>query len=81
MGSCIRTLSLNFLFHSAKVGTEESVKNFVVDLIPHPKQVRLAPTFQVPFILCKQLRDKWPPHQFSVFLDSLFLNGAVAHSF
>ena len=40
---------------------------------------RLAPTFQVPYILCERLHLAFPDHHFIVFLDNLFLNISVAH--
>ena len=41
--------------------------------------VHLAPTQQVPLVLCEQVRQFYPVQRFLVFLDNLFLNINVAH--
>ena len=49
--------ALDWLFHSAKCSAEQTVKSLVVDLMPPLMQAKLAPTFQVPYLLCKQLSN------------------------
>lgn len=41
--------------------------------------VQLAPTRQVPMVLCQHVRDLFPEQQYLVSLDNLFLNIFVAH--
>ena len=67
-----------FSFHSKHENDEGMPPS---RLAPQPDplpSIHLAPTQQVPLYLCEQVRQFYNQH-FLVFLDSLFLNIAVAH--
>ena len=69
-----------WLFHSHREGTETIGKTTrPFSQMPGMDEAYLAPTFQVPVELCRQIRKAWPHLQFIVFLDNLFLNVPVAH--
>ena len=71
----------DFIFHSAIHGPEESKKSGLkAQQISPLKPVSLAPTYQVPLLLCQHLHELHPDRKFLVFLDNLFLNVNLAHA-
>lgn len=68
-----------FRFHSGFENDEGITSSRTVAQIEPLPPVKLAPTFQVPLVLCEQVRHIHPEQQFLVFLDNLFLNVKVAH--
>jgi len=68
-----------FRCHSGSESSEGIFKTRqFVQIEPLPS-VTLAPTFQVPLVLCQHVRDLYPEQHYLVFLDNLFLNVEVAH--
>ena len=71
----------DFLFHSAIYGLEGSKKSGLKAKQIDPLQpVQLAPTFQVPYLLCQRLSKRHLDRRHLVFLDNLFLNINLAHT-
>ena len=68
-----------FRFHSGIESSEDMVKPRRFPQVDPLPPVILAPTFQVPIILCQHVRNLHPEQQYLVFLDNLFLNIEVAH--
>jgi Transposase IS4 len=68
-----------FRFHSGVDGSENMTRRQRVEQISPLKPVWLAPTFQVPVVLCSDVHQIQPKRQFLVFLDNLFLTVDVAH--
>ena len=67
-----------FRFHSGCEGSEgmNKPRQFEQHELP---PIQLAPQFQVPIVLCQQVRTLHPEQQYLVFLDNLFLNIHIAH--
>ena len=68
-----------FRFHSGYENDEGILATRTVPQIDPLPPTKLAPTYQVPLVLCEQVRQVYPEQQFLVFLDNLFLNIYVAH--
>ena len=65
--------------HSGLESSEGMAKSRRYQQFSDRGTVPLAPTHQVPMVLCQHVRDLFPEQQYLVFLDNLFLNVLVAH--
>jgi hypothetical protein len=63
----------SFRFHSGVEGAEDMPKKAYVEQVSTLKPVWLAPTYQVPIVLCSDVRQICPEQKFLVFLGNLFL--------
>ena len=68
----------SFAFHSGHENDEGIPPSRLAPQAAPLKPIYLAPTQQVPLVLCEQVRQFYEQH-FLVFLDNLFLNVSVAH--
>ena len=71
----------SFNFHSSHENDEGMTPSRTAAQINPLPSVKLAPTFQVPLVLCEKVRQVYSEQLFLVFLDNLFLNVSVAHCF
>ena len=65
--------------HSGPESSEGIVQSRQYQQFGDRGTVKLAPTHQVPIVLCQHVRDLYPEQHYLVFLDNLFLNVIVAH--
>lgn len=68
-----------FRFHSGHEDDEGILPSRTAPQIDPLPSVKLAPTHQVPLVLCEEVRLYSPEQSFLVFLDNLFLNVNIAH--
>jgi hypothetical protein len=69
----------SFRFHSGVDGSEDMPRKARVERVSPQEPVWLAPQFQVPVVLCSDIRKSEAERPFLCFLDNLFLNVDVAH--